>query len=283
MNRDRARDELLSNAEKPAGIRCSKCRGDMNVMLKDLHEDIKGTQRVLFMLECAVCKKRKGVFGDGEDFKVDPKPCSKCGKATKTSCEQKGRDLVWTTVCLVCGFTETESDDFENDRAEREKRQAYEAELLAKYQSEYCLSPKEGEDYLEAMRNMEALQNIVKIEELRQTDPDYKLAEKLKKLTVFELEKILTETVAKECYLKLSFEKPEIGRHIIIPFSLLDSDSARKEGDSIRKLRQIIKKALEETNWRLMSEGISYKLGYLSGRLKGHESEEDLIQLVKIN
>jgi hypothetical protein len=30
-----------------------------------------------------------------------------------------------------------------------------------------------------------------------------------------------------------------------------------------------------------MSEGISYKLGYLSGRLKGYEAEDDLVQLVK--
>ncbi len=29
-----------------------------------------------------------------------------------------------------------------------------------------------------------------------------------------------------------------------------------------------------------MSEGINYRLGYLSGKLKGYEREEDLIKIV---
>jgi len=30
-----------------------------------------------------------------------------------------------------------------------------------------------------------------------------------------------------------------------------------------------------------MSEGIRYRLGFLSGRLRGYEKEEDLVKLVK--
>jgi hypothetical protein len=45
-------------------------------------------------------------------------------------------------------------------------------------------------------------------------------------------------------------------------------------------LKKLIQKALEDTNWRLMSEGISYRLGYLKGRLRAYESEEDLKKLV---
>ncbi len=32
---------------------------------------------------------------------------------------------------------------------------------------------------------------------------------------------------------------------------------------------------MRETNWRLMSDGISYRLGYLNGRLRAYEGEED--------
>ena len=32
-----------------------------------------------------------------------------------------------------------------------------------------------------------------------------------------------------------------------------------------------------------MSEGVHYRLGYLSGKLKGYEQEEDLLQLVKVH
>jgi len=51
--------------------------------------------------------------------------------------------------------------------------------------------------------------------------------------------------------------------------------------DSRRQLRKIIRKSLEGVNWNLMSDGISYRLGILSGSLKGFENEEDLVTLVK--
>ena len=34
------------------------------------------------------------------------------------------------------------------------------------------------------------------------------------------------------------------------------------------------------TNWRLMSDGISYRLGYLNGRVKAYEGEEAMKELV---
>ncbi|HET7320221.1 MAG TPA: hypothetical protein VFI84_01380, partial [Candidatus Saccharimonadales bacterium] len=46
-------------------------------------------------------------------------------------------------------------------------------------------------------------------------------------------------------------------------------------------LKKTIQKALTDTNWRLMSDGISYRLGYLNGRLRAYEKEEDLVELVK--
>lgn len=40
-------------------------------------------------------------------------------------------------------------------------------------------------------------------------------------------------------------------------------------------------RTLESTNWRLASDGISYRLGYLNGRLHAYENEEDLKKLVE--
>lgn len=36
-----------------------------------------------------------------------------------------------------------------------------------------------------------------------------------------------------------------------------------------------------DTNWRLMTDGISYRTGILTGRLRAYETEEDLLRLVK--
>lgn len=48
---------------------------------------------------------------------------------------------------------------------------------------------------------------------------------------------------------------------------------------TISKLQKLLKTALESTNWRLMSEGTSYRMGCVYGRLKGYEREEDLAEL----
>ncbi len=72
-----------------------------------------------------------------------------------------------------------------------------------------------------------------------------------------------------------------MGKYVIVPFTVQDAKSDRKEYDSTNTLRKLIKKTLENTNWRLMTEGASYRLGYLHGRLKGYEREEDLVEIVR--
>jgi hypothetical protein len=45
-------------------------------------------------------------------------------------------------------------------------------------------------------------------------------------------------------------------------------------------LKKLIKGVLEDTNWRLMSDGVQYRLGILTGRLKAYEREEDLTTII---
>jgi hypothetical protein len=45
-------------------------------------------------------------------------------------------------------------------------------------------------------------------------------------------------------------------------------------------LKKVLKESLKETNWRLMTDGVDYRLGMLSGRLRAYEREEDLLGLV---
>lgn len=59
------------------------------------------------------------------------------------------------------------------------------------------------------------------------------------------------------------------------------SQEKRPEYDSRKTLEKILEKALEDTNWSQMSEGVSYRLGFLSGRIRGYETEEDLQELTK--
>lgn len=65
-----------------------------------------------------------------------------------------------------------------------------------------------------------------------------------------------------------------------VGFNCLDTKSDRKDYDSIKTLEKLVKKALADTNWRLMSDGVHYRLGYLNGRVRAYEREEDLKKLV---
>lgn len=63
-------------------------------------------------------------------------------------------------------------------------------------------------------------------------------------------------------------------------FSCMDSHSDRGDTKSRRELKKIITSTLQRTNWRLKSDGISYRLGYLSGSIKAYENVEDMMTLV---
>ena len=261
MDRDHDRDELFQNAREPQNIRCPNCTSKMGVILKELYELSGKAGRVLFMFECAACGKRKCVFDTGEEFKSKPESCPKCGKAIKVSVEERGKDLAWSKNCLSCGFFETEIDDYEKSKAEREETQRRNAELLNKHRAEFCFSDAEGYEYLDGLRRFEALKEFFQEKEMKEKDPDYKEAASLSKWTIAELEKALSEALEKEQYQKLSLDKPEIDKYVIVPFTVQELDSSRKEKESELKLQRVIKKTLAGSNWRLMSEGVSYRLG----------------------
>jgi hypothetical protein len=72
-----------------------------------------------------------------------------------------------------------------------------------------------------------------------------------------------------------------MGKDLILPFTTHDANPERIDLASTHDLQKIIKKAIDDTNWRLMSDGISYRMGILSGRLRAYEREEDLLELAK--
>ncbi len=251
MEADRKRSEKLQNTEEPKGMRCSACSGDMEVIFKDLY-DLEGALRVLFFFECPGCGKRKGIFDNGQEY------VSKGGRLSKD-----------------------EMIEWDTDTAERKDRERNDRELLERYRVEFCLSEVEGEEYIMDSGRMKALMESFKEAEQKRSDPDYQKVMELKKLKIAELEKLLTGVLAQEKYIKLMLDKPVMDRQVVVPLTVQDDDPSRKEYDSVHKLQRLLKKKLEGTNWRLMSEGINYRLGYLSCRLKGYEQEADLIEIVR--
>jgi len=108
----------------------------------------------------------------------------------------------------------------------------------------------------------------------------YDAIAKIQKLTIVELQNLLNPLIENAGYAKLDLGKLYTQKDVVVGFGVQDTKSGRQEYDSIHELQRIIRKALESTNWRLMSDGITYRLGYLQGRLKGVEGEENLKKLI---
>jgi hypothetical protein len=134
---------------------------------------------------------------------------------------------------------------------------------------------------LHTYEQISRLVDEMKENEKKDKDPQIQKARQLKKLTVIQLGKLIEDTIEKEGYKDLKFGKPEMGQYVIIDFSVNEAKEDRKDYDSQNTLKKLIKTALEDTSWRLMSDGIQYRLGILTGRLKAYEREEDLVGLVQ--
>ncbi|MEA2056419.1 MAG: hypothetical protein U9O78_01730 [Patescibacteria group bacterium] len=104
---------------------------------------------------------------------------------------------------------------------------------------------------------------------------------KLKKLKLNQLKELIIKTIKKEGYADFELSKPDMDKYVSVEFTANDTKDDREEYDSRINLQRIIKKTLRKTNWRLMSDGVSYRMGILSGRLKAYEKEEDLVKIVK--
>ncbi|CAN5128890.1 hypothetical protein BH11PAT4_BH11PAT4_1100 [soil metagenome] len=282
FERDRAKQDRYDNTPEPAGVRCLECDGNMKSTMKHLEDYTNQPLRLLFFFECAKCKKRRGIYENGEEKASKPDPCAKCGGTLNRKSEDKDDVLTITTTCSNCDFTETDVDDFKAWRKEREQREREDEELLEKYRGEYCFSEKEGKEHVELVEAMKFGNEVFEYEKRLYDDPDREAVSQIRRLTAAELEKTLIKPLEDARFEKLMLDRPEITQHVIIPFTVQDADPSRKSDESTRALQSVIKKLLDDTNWRLMDHP-SYKMGYVWGRLKGYDQEEDLLKLTRKN
>ncbi|MGH7202829.1 MAG: hypothetical protein ACREHC_00100 [Candidatus Levyibacteriota bacterium] len=278
-DRDRKEQEKYDHAIPPAGIACKACNAPTKVTNKDLLHSYEENSQVLFMFRCVKCNKGQAFYEDGTEWVYDSPKCPKCNTPLKS--EHRDVDEVMTTMwsCSKCPYKKEDVHDFKKFRMEREQEEAKEKQLLAQYRDVFCMDEQDGKEYIEMAEAME-VGNEVYEEELRKYDDSaYQRSSELKKLTIIELEKLLNEILEKEKYVKLTFDKPEMGQQVIVPFTIQDAKSSRAENVSKDELKKLLKTTLEGTNWRLMADGIRYRLGYLTGNIKGYEGKEALLEL----
>lgn len=264
----------------PPNIKCEHC----GKKLKENHRTFNGsdyqTSLISFILICEDCRNIKQVYKNGSE--VEPPPpekCTKCNTEVKVDWRFDKHITTREYTCAKCGNHEKTVDDDTQFWIDFEKKEEHDKELLLKYRDEFCLNEKDGEEAVKVIEHHKLAQEVYEYELSKFEDPAKTLSYHAKKLDTNELEKLLNTSLIPLGYKGLTFGKVDIDRYVIIPFTIQETDTKRKGNDSIRFLTEKMKSLLENTNWRLMKDDLMYRLGYLSGRLKGYEREDDLLTL----
>lgn len=276
IEHDRKRDEMMERARTPL-LRCPSCGRAMECVYKHLNFDIDNSKRewIEFFLACKPCKQSKTVFENGFEVPEKPSLCIKCSKAVETTTRKKGGKEYFVDTCKHCGHVE-ETPLFSGRKKEPTQE---EIECFEYDKRRFCLTSAQGQRYKLWVEGMKQMQE--KTEEQEANVEYYDKLADIKKLNIAGLEKALKTAIKKAKYADLHITMPPPDRQIVVNFSVRDTQEKRESYDSAKTLEKLFEKALEETNWALMSDGVHNRLGVLSGRIRGYETDEDLQELTK--
>ncbi len=275
---DEARDKLLESAQAPEDVTCLTCGRLMSVSSKNLYIGIDDKpDRVLFMLDCPLKHlPRRAFYNDGEEFRREKPTCPKCKSELIETDKKSKNKLVTLIACTNCDYKDKQEFNFSKKEPEPKVDPDYEKDRVR-----FCLSDKEGQEFISSQENIKQLGRLVEDMKEREKNKDsYDQVAKLKKLKITELEELLVPILGKAGYIKLQFKDPDISKDFILPFVVYDQKPDREDRYSTSELEKLLRKALKETNWRLMTSGATYRLGMLEGRLHGYDREEDLLRLI---
>ncbi len=163
------------------------------------------------------------------------------------------------------------------------KKEQDEYEKFEIDRKEFCLTDKEGEEYLEAERNLNQLNELMKEQKHKEENKTlYEKAANTERLNIFEAQKRMKDSVKKSKFTKLKFEDPNMGTDVTCEFRVYETNPDREEKQACKDLETLISEAFNNTNWKLMSDGISYRMGILRGRIRGLEKEKDILKNIKL-
>ncbi len=277
MAKDRNRDQKLENTNLE-NIKCKYCNTLMDLIDKDYFpKNIEPLEEsILFIYSCPKCKKSRAIFENNEEYIPKKVLCPKCNNELDVKGNATEDKLITTYKCNNCDYINI--DEIERFKPENKE---IDYEQFLKNKKEYCLDDKEGMEYVSQSIRLESLtKEFEKDKEKEKQKATYDKIKELNKPKIFDLQELLSKGLEKYKFVKLNFKEPQIEKFITIEFTIYDSESSRSEYDAKNILQKQIEAILKETNWILMSDGISYRLGMLSGRLKAYEREEDLVELV---
>lgn len=279
MTEDEKKDDRLANAHISGGTYCRSCGKDVIIISKDyMRREGHKDDDILIMFECGNCSKRLALWQDGTEWEGAKHDCEKCGGETVSKHTKKGEVITWTETCTKCKHVKTETIDLSDSGSEPEpvdryleldrKRFVFDKDMMFKYEQKLKHLVRRAELHAKAEDKAEHVDVFDAIKQI-------------KKLKIAQLKELLEPIFVKNGYSDFKLGDPQIAREVSLEFSCLDTKDDREEYQSRKTLHKAIEKALIDTNWRVMSAGVSYRLGFLTGSLRAYESEEEVRKLVE--
>lgn len=186
--------------------------------------------------------------------------------------------MTTTYTCAKCGHEDVEKVDM----GKRKERAADPDPDFERDKKIFCLSEERARLMQEYRVKWEEGMRMMDEDMAREADKElYDMVAKVEQLKIPQVMERLRPAIEKAGYTEVTFDKPQLGPYVTMEFSCMDSHTSREDSKSRRELKKAVTAALSSTNWRLMSDGISYRLGYLTGRLRAYEDEKDLVELLK--
>jgi predicted SprT family Zn-dependent metalloprotease len=268
MQEDEEKDRMITQYKTPQGFKCDHCKAKL-ILSGHLFETFD--EKILFVFDCPKeeHKSRKIVYPDGEVMYFPKPTCEKCGGKLICSSKRDKLKLITIDHCEDCGFEEIDEYDLTPDPPISEEDR-----------KRYCSYHKGSNTVLEDIQQMADLWTRFEAEQKEKKEKQEYQVDKIDKLTIPKLKELLSKILKENKYSDFQFEKPDMGRFVQIEFSLQDPTSREKQ-ESIKLIYKTINEKLLLTNWRLINSSVSYRLGYLTGKLKGYEDDESLLKLAK--
>lgn len=273
IERDQKKDEKLERSRPLEGIRCLVCGSSLDCVSKDLVGD-EGKEHVKFLYKCpSHCNGSGRIFDEyGGEEKIEREMCPYCHIILDGKCTREADKYETFYTCPRCDYTKQEALDLSPTK------KVEDPDYISDRQR-FCLGKDEGMKYLDEKRSLEHATAMFANKE-KDKEKHEKLAQ-VQKVTIGDLQKKLSELLLKDYYENFSFSPPEVRKDLIVEFTVIDTKSGRSESDSKHQLKMILKLALADTNWKLLSEGITYRMGFLVARLRCLEREEDLLKQIE--
>jgi hypothetical protein len=262
MGRDRQRDEQFENALPPKGIRCIGCAQPMKYVEKMLSLGFgKDKDSMTFWFHCDACQIISKFRDGGKREDLISWQCPSCKKRLKEDTEKTQNKIITRRDCSFCGFTDEKILDLSMDPDEeiifKDERRYVEDKLR------FCLSDEEGQKYMRFQNGLAVVKEMG-----QKQDKEARIPKEV--LTFPQIQKRLERALEDSGFERLEIGSPEMGRFVTASFNLQD-EKGRESLKAKSDLKKLIVTALGQTNWNLMSDGISCRLGILTGRIRGLE------------